>query len=586
MGAVPSKKQNISESASDIQAARTLMEIFKISVLIAGLTFVLSVFAFFSPFYIYFHGSYGEIRVSFSTNVPDEFQSDEGSFVPYAATIGYVVQNLGLFILTSYLLFSGLKLVSRERFFGVILIWFGGFVFLFFYVFKLGLTNPFFIQSPENPNIEGMLSVTDHYATGSAILSTLHLCIVLITFGVALTEKFTSRTPYFTVAIAAIWAMLGGVEWMAQSIMGFVRTLDQLRTLGPLFLIGFFLPILLISSAIWATARGISAIFRNSTYPTHLISRSPGILTTARLMLRSFFGPISSVSSQVRYLFWCLLIFGLISVGYWFLLNSAEKMFAMAVLATKHSLFWINSNIGLISVILYGIVGFALGRLGFVLLEFAENSVIGHKISSNQIPSDKFVLYLRPFNDPRGTIRSQLKAKFFRLPTAEIASNTIQNKIAELYFPSHEVFVVENPQREDATSLLKSINIEVERDWRDTVLDLIERSDQIVVNLGESEGLRWEVNTIIERRSFLRKSVFFFPESSHCQNWSSEFKRFINKTFSLSTNGLFTNSSIFPIAIYSEIGGRFKLLVADRISPSSYAAALANFRGHMEWRFS
>jgi hypothetical protein len=98
--------------------------------------------------------------------------------------------------------------------------------------------------------------------------------------------------------------------------------------------------------------------------------------------------------------------------------------------------------------------------------------------------------------------------------------------------------------------------------WREIVVDFLNRARLVVLFAGTSAGVRWEIDQVFHREIFVPTILLlpYFKESIQPDRWKRE--RSVRTNFALSSNRLrelhflrhwsFAGSSIFNVGIHRE----------------------------------
>jgi len=217
-------------------------------------------------------------------------------------------------------------------------------------------------------------------------------------------------------------------------------------------------------------------------------------------------------------------------------------------------------------------LGLVLVAIGGVVFRLARMLARAHAQELRERDRRPTILYLRSFEDDRLSVATVLSARrpffeLFRVRGTDPFEETITWELA----PYGPVVAVGRPGRSLASLGAASEYLPDDR-WRDEVAESMRDSRAIVMTIGATEGLRWEVERVAAAEH-IAKTIFVFPpldKASLRDRW--EFTADALRTAGVDAPPLALDVATVLTAVLGPAGWR--VAVADTRDDATYRAAI------------
>ncbi|MBW1298122.1 hypothetical protein [Aquimarina litoralis] len=152
--------------------------------------------------------------------------------------------------------------------------------------------------------------------------------------------------------------------------------------------------------------------------------------------------------------------------------------------------------------ILLGFLGFLLLLVGGLFLKIIKR--LKQYTKDNKLDNRSPIVYFRSFKDDKKTSRSQNNKLFVKLLSPLFGSinnlNSEEEQLSRACGEFGPFIALSNPKK--VFQNLGATKIKTENtEWQQKVIDLINKAQLVIIRVGVTSGLWWEVDTVLQRKN-------------------------------------------------------------------------------------
>ncbi|WP_299631865.1 hypothetical protein [uncultured Roseobacter sp.] len=286
-------------------------------------------------------------------------------------------------------------------------------------------------------------------------------------------------------------------------------------------------------------------------------------------------GPLNGGNTSWRWLSGILVVSAAFLLGWGTFVLYGIPLGAMATISVSENRVVLGGSIlelQAASAIAKAFLAFALITIGRLVLRQARLAATPSVAQS--IKNPLAALYLRPFRFDRtefNALKRGMGPRFFDLDTG---AHAIEEIIVGRFASQGSVLAIgapNLPERQDGTLRM---HLNPDGDWKTSVEDLMPTAGVIVIVLGDSPGVVWELETI-DRLELWHKSIVLFPVEDMQRQWRTDALERILDLLAIDPKELSSDPARRIVAAAGLAEDTTTLYSTTRVSRGAYQAALA-----------